>query len=61
MANDFVDDDVDGEEASMPAVRDPDRRCVQCGVKLSLYNPGPHCWQHTIGWPWRGPSARPRF
>jgi hypothetical protein len=60
MANDFVDDDLD-EEPLPPGSRDPDRRCVQCGVKLSLYNPGPHCWQHTIGWPWRGPSARPRF
>ena len=38
-----------------------ERRCEVCGVKLSLYNPGPHCWQHTIGHPWRGPSARPRF
>ena len=38
-----------------------DRRCPQCGVKLSQYNPGPNCWQHTIGWPWRGPSAKPRF
>jgi len=38
-----------------------DRRCPQCGVRLSQYNPGPNCWQHTIGWPWRGPSAKPRF
>lgn len=38
-----------------------ERRCSVCEVKLSLYNPGPNCWQHTIGWPWRGPSARPRF
>jgi hypothetical protein len=38
-----------------------DRRCPECGVKLSQYNPGPNCWQHTIGWPWRGPSAKPRF
>ncbi|HMC36627.1 MAG TPA: hypothetical protein VKK30_02035 [Actinomycetota bacterium] len=38
-----------------------DRRCQECGMKLSLYNPGPHCWQHTMGWPWRGPSAKPRF
>jgi hypothetical protein len=40
---------------------DADRRCPTCGVKLSQYNPGPNCWQHTIGWPWRGPSAKPRF
>jgi len=38
-----------------------DRRCPQCDVKLSQYNPGPNCWSHTIGWPWRGPSAKPRF
>lgn len=38
-----------------------DRRCAECGMKLSQYNPGPNCWQHTIGWPWRGPSAKPRF
>ena len=35
--------------------------CPVCGVKLSSYNPGPNCWQHTIGYPWRGPSAKPRF
>jgi hypothetical protein len=38
-----------------------ERRCVECGIKLSQYNPGPNCWQHTMGWPWRGPSAKPRF
>jgi hypothetical protein len=43
------------------AQRQAERRCSECGTKLSLYNPGPHCWQHTIGWPWRGPSAKPRF
>jgi hypothetical protein len=35
--------------------------CSVCGVKLSSYNPGPNCWQHTIGYPWRGPSAKPRY
>lgn len=35
--------------------------CKVCGVKLSAYNPGPNCWQHTIGNPWRGPSAKPRY
>jgi hypothetical protein len=29
--------------------RQAERRCTECGVKLSLYNPGPNCWQHTIG------------
>jgi hypothetical protein len=37
------------------------RRCAECGVKLSNYNPGPNCWQHTIGYPWRGPTAKPKF
>jgi hypothetical protein len=40
---------------------DSDRRCDVCDVRLSAYNPGPNCWQHTIGRPWRGPSAKPRF
>jgi len=35
--------------------------CSVCGLKLSAYNPGPNCWQHTIGHPWRGPSAKPRY
>jgi len=38
-----------------------ERRCTECGVKLSTYNPGPNCWQHTIGYPWRGPTAKPKF
>ncbi len=37
------------------------RSCTVCGTKLSSYNPGPNCWQHTIGYPWRGPSAKPRY
>ena len=45
-----------GEQPKSPG----ERRCVECDVKLSQYNPGPHCWQHTMGWPWRGPSAKPR-
>jgi hypothetical protein len=36
------------------------RTCTECGVKLSRYNPNSTCWQHAIGRPWRGPSARPR-
>lgn len=35
--------------------------CSVCGIRLSAYNPGPNCWQHTIGYPWRGPSAKPRY
>ena len=38
-----------------------ERRCEVCGVRLSAYNPGPNCWQHTIGFPWRGPTAKPRY
>jgi hypothetical protein len=41
--------------------RDKQRACAVCGVRLSSYNPGPNCWNHTIGHPWRGPSAKPRF
>jgi hypothetical protein len=37
------------------------RLCQVCGTKLSTYNPGPNCWQHTIGYPWRGPTAKPKF
>lgn len=38
-----------------------ERRCQVCDLKLSAYNPGPNCWAHTIGFPWRGPTAKPRF
>ena len=37
------------------------RRCEVCGVQLSAYNPNPNCWRHTIGRPWRGPTARPKY
>lgn len=37
------------------------RRCQVCGLRLSRYNPGPNCWQHTIGFPWRGPTAKPKY
>jgi len=37
------------------------RHCRVCNVKLSTYNPGPNCWSHTIGHPWRGPTAKPKF
>jgi hypothetical protein len=48
-------------EAPVPRTKSGIRRCAVCGVRLSLYNPGPHCWNHTIGHPWRGPSAKPKF
>jgi hypothetical protein len=37
------------------------RHCQVCDVKLSSYNPGPNCWSHTIGYPWRGPTAKPKY
>ncbi len=49
-----VPKDEESEQASKHA-------CSVCGTKLSSYNPGPNCWQHTIGYPWRGPSAKPRY
>jgi hypothetical protein len=37
----------------------PERRsCPACGERLSAYNPGPHCYAHTIGVPWKGPNQR---
>jgi hypothetical protein len=52
-----------GQAASEPKEEDEkgQRACSVCGTKLSSYNPGPNCWQHTIGYPWRGPSAKPRY
>jgi hypothetical protein len=47
--------------AERPGGPAKDRQCGECGMKLSLYNPGPNCWQHTIGRPWRGPSAKPKY
>jgi hypothetical protein len=44
-----------------PTGADTVKACTVCGTKLSSYNPGPNCWQHTIGYPWRGPSAKPRY
>jgi hypothetical protein len=56
-------DEVDGlaqAQAEHESLGRSAKRCPVCGVRLSLYNPGPNCWQHTIGQPWRGPSAKPR-
>jgi len=50
------------EKQTKPSEDDEKQRsCQVCGVKLSAYNPNPTCWQHTIGHPWRGPSAKPRY
>jgi hypothetical protein len=38
-----------------------ERQCRVCHVRLSAYNPNPYCWQHMIGQPWRGPTAKPKF
>ena len=35
------------------------RHCPVCGERLSAYNPGPNCYTHTIGMPWKGPNNRP--
>lgn len=34
-----------------------DRRCPECGTKLSMYNPGPECFVHT---PFKQPRIRGR-
>jgi hypothetical protein len=49
------------EEDQVVEVEEAEHACSVCGTKLSSYNPGPNCWQHTIGFPWRGPSAKPRY
>ncbi len=61
-------DDLAGSGSGRRRVRRPrgrpipgDRRCQACDTKLSTYNPGPYCWQHSMGWPWRGPAAGPRY
>lgn len=47
-------------EKKSGAVEVSERLCGVCNVKLSSYNPGPDCWQHTIGKPWQGPTAKPK-
>lgn len=49
------------DREEQPARTETANTCSVCGTKLSSYNPGPNCWQHTIGYPWRGPSAKPRY
>jgi len=49
-------------EAPPTSPQEPEgRRCQVCGERLSAYNPNPTCWRHTIGHPWRGPTARPKY
>jgi hypothetical protein len=62
VANQAKDVSGDSEPAPAPGRRGAEARyCQVCGVKISSYNPGPNCWQHTIGHPWRGPTAKPKF
>ena len=62
MAKQAKDMSGDPEQEPAPARRGPEpRNCQVCGIKISSYNPGPNCWQHTIGHPWRGPTAKPKF
>lgn len=49
------------QEAPLKSRDTTERRCAVCEVRLSSYNPGPNCWQHTIGHPWQGPSAKPKY
>jgi hypothetical protein len=56
-----VEQTTDAPPDDVDPARSVERRCEICDVRLSAYNPGPNCWQHTIGRPWRGPSAKPRF
>jgi hypothetical protein len=37
----------------------PSRACTVCEERLSAYNPGPNCYAHTVGMPWKGPNNRP--
>jgi hypothetical protein len=57
-------EEIDSEDASAVATdiaKQAERHCQVCEVKLSSYNPGPNCWSHTIGYPWRGPTAKPKY
>lgn len=49
------------QKAAKDEAKSQAKTCSVCGIKLSSYNPGPNCWHHTIGYPWRGPSAKPRY
>ena len=58
----MADDTIQAPQATREQPTEAsERRCTVCEVKLSSYNPGPNCWSHTIGHPWRGPTAKPKF
>jgi hypothetical protein len=44
----------------VPKANDGKRNCPVCGDRLSSYNPGPNCYQHTVGMPWRSPTGPAR-
>jgi hypothetical protein len=46
-------------ETLKPVARSTDRNraCPVCGDRLSSYNPGPHCYNHTVSVPWKGPAS----
>ena len=45
--------------AERPGTRRAERRqCPVCGERLSAYNPGPACYAHTVGIPWKGPNHK---
>ena len=44
----------------VPKAHDGNRNCAVCDERLSSYNPGPNCYRHTVGMPWRGPAGKPR-
>ena len=53
--------DLKDHEPDPARERSDARECRVCEIKLSAYNPNPYCWQHMIGQPWRGPTAKPKF
>ncbi len=53
--------DIPEQQRKAASPEAAERRCEICETKLSSYNPGPNCWQHTIGHPWRGPTAKPKY
>jgi len=50
-----------GRASDAPKRHRGKRVCTVCGIALSAYNEGPNCWRHSVGMPWRGPSAKPKL
>jgi hypothetical protein len=53
--------DVAADPGDAPKRFERKRACGVCGVALSAYNEGPNCYRHSVGMPWRGPSAKPKL